>query len=97
MDEMIFRTRNTRNRLMLELMARGGMRVGEVLKITPQNFGDRKVIIRDPKSGRDQEVVFIPQKLADRFKGYVQDKGIELYLGKVSDLEATRWIDNLHA
>ena len=29
-DEIIFRTTNTRNRLMLELMARGGMRVGEV-------------------------------------------------------------------
>ncbi len=160
-DEMIFRTRNTRNRLMLELMARGGMRVGEVLKITPQDLEDRKVIIRDPKSGRNQEVVFIPQNLADRLKGYVQDKGIEdnqrifplsypaarmivkkagklvgidisphdlrrhaatyasrsgtpleivskiilrhsnlsttqLYLGKVSDLEAMRWIDNLH-
>ena len=35
-DEIIFRTTNVRNRLMLELMARGG-RVGEVLnlKITP--------------------------------------------------------------
>ena len=31
-DEMIFRTRNTRNRLMLELMARGGMRGGGGLK-----------------------------------------------------------------
>jgi len=28
-DEIIFRTTNLRNRLMLELMARGGMRVGE--------------------------------------------------------------------
>ncbi len=27
-DEIIFRTRNQRNRLMLELMARSGMRVG---------------------------------------------------------------------
>ena len=34
-DEIIFRTENVRNRLMLELMARGGMRVGEVLKLTP--------------------------------------------------------------
>lgn len=29
-DEIIFRTMNSRNRLMLELMARGGMRIGEV-------------------------------------------------------------------
>ena len=31
-DEIIFRTSNPRNRLMLELMARACMRVGEVLK-----------------------------------------------------------------
>jgi integrase/recombinase XerD len=33
-DEVIFRTTQPRNRLMLELMARGGMRIGEVLKLT---------------------------------------------------------------
>lgn len=42
-DEIIFRTTDKRNRLMLELMARGGMRVGEVLKLTPDG-----VIERDP-------------------------------------------------
>ena len=31
-DEIIFRTIKPRNRLILELMARGGMRIGEVLK-----------------------------------------------------------------
>ena len=160
-DEIIFRTEDPRNRLMLELMARGGMRVGEVLKITPGDVEDRKIIIRDPKSGKGTEVVFIPQKLAYRLKAYIRYKGIEndqrifsitypavrvivkkagrlvginlrphdlrrhaatfasrsgtpieivskvilrhanlqttqLYLGKVSDLEAIRWIDNLH-
>lgn len=35
-DEIIFRTTKTRNRLILEMMARGGMRVGEVLKLTPE-------------------------------------------------------------
>ena len=34
-DETIFRTENPRNRLMFELMARGSMRVGEVLKLRP--------------------------------------------------------------
>jgi integrase len=48
-DEIIFRTEDPRNRLMLELMARGGMRVGEVLKITPGDVEDRKIIIKDPK------------------------------------------------
>jgi integrase/recombinase XerD len=32
-DEIIFRTRSPRNRLILELMARSCMRVGEVLKL----------------------------------------------------------------
>jgi integrase/recombinase XerD len=76
-DEIIFRTENRRNRLMLELMAHGGMRVGEVLKITPSHIEDRKVIIRDPKSGKEAEVVFIPQKSADGLKEYIRYKGIK--------------------
>ena len=52
-DEIIFRTRNHRNRLMLELMARSGIRIGEILKLTPMDIDDRKAIIRDPKSGRE--------------------------------------------
>jgi integrase len=161
-DEIIFKTSKVRNRLMLELMARGGMRIGEVLKLTPNDINDRKLILKDPKSGREQEFVFIPQKVADRLKEYIKDNctdpdqrifricyeaarsvvrkagnlaGIKLrphdlrrhaathasrsgvpveivskvilrhanlsttqrYLGKVSDTEAMRWIDNLYA
>jgi len=57
-DEIIFGTQNPRNRLILELMARGGMRIGEVLKLIPIDIEDRKLIIRDPKSGKETEVVF---------------------------------------
>ena len=71
-DEIIFRTENPRNRLMLELMARGGMRIGEVLKLTPGDIEDRKITLKEPKSGRQAEVVFIPQKVADRMKAYVR-------------------------
>jgi len=160
-DEIIFRTENPRNRLMLELMARGGMRIGEVLKMTPVNIQERKIIIVGPKSGKEAEVVFIPQKVADRLKEYIRVKGImpnkrifpisypgarvavkkagklvkidlkphdlrrhaatfasrsrtpleivskiilrhanlsttQIYLGKISELEAIRWIDNLY-
>ena len=160
-DEMIFRTRNPRNRLMLELMAHCGMRIGEVLGITPRDIVNRKIAVRIPKSGREMEVVFIPQKLADRLRDYIRENDIatsqrifplsypaatlivkkagamveinisphdlrrhaatyasrsgtpieivskiilrhsnlatkQRYLGKVSDLEAMRWIDNLH-
>jgi len=161
-DEIIFRTANPLNRIMLELMAKGGMRIGEVLKIKPIDVKDRKIKLPDPKSGRESEIVYIPQKIADRLREYIQDKGIkpkqrifpitynaarimvkkagelagvnlpphdlrrhaathasrpgtpieivskvvlrhahlsttQRYLGKVTDLEAIRWIENLCA
>ena len=161
-DEIIFRTTELRNRLILELMARGGMRIGEVLKLTPDDISGQKLLIRDPKSGREQEIIFITQKIADRLREYINLKHIEfndrifpisyeaarsmvkkagemvgvhlrphdlrrhaatyasragvpieivskiilrhsnlsttqMYLGKVSDNEAMRWIENLYA
>ena len=70
-DEITFRTTKIRNRLILELMARGGMRIGEVLKLTPNDINHRKLLLKDPKSGREQEIIFIPQKIADRLKDYI--------------------------
>jgi integrase/recombinase XerD len=161
-DEVIFRTSKPRNRLMLELMARGGMRISEVLKLTPLDINERRLTLRDPKSGREHEFIFIPQRLADRLKDYVRENDIqprqpifpicyeaaremvakagsvvgihlrphdlrrhaatyasrsgvpieivskvilrhsnlsttERYLGKISDVEAMKWIDNLYA
>lgn len=160
-DEIIFRSNKARNRLILELMARGGMRIGEVLKLTASDLQDRKLRLREPKSGREHEVVFIPQKVADRLREYAvkrcktdEDRifpisyeaarmmvakagkivGVSLrphdlrryaatfasrsgapieivskvilrhsnlsttqrYLGKITDTEAMKWIENLH-
>jgi len=160
-DEIIFKTDKPRNRLMLELMARGGMRIGEVLKLRVMDVDDQKLFIQNPKSGRQSEVVFIPKKVSDRLKDYIRSKeirpdrrifkigytaareivkkagrriGVEMnphdlrrhaatyasrsgapleivskvilrhanlsttqrYLGKVSDVEAIRWIENIH-
>ena len=67
-DEIIFRTLKVRNRLLLELMARGRMRIGEVLKLTMNDIQDRELILREPKSGKEHEIVFIPQKVADRLR-----------------------------
>jgi len=39
-------------------MARGGMRIGEVLKLTPDDIAGQKLLHRDPKSGREQEFIF---------------------------------------
>ena len=75
-DEMIFRTRNRRDRLMLELMARGGMRVGEVLKIRAGDVIDQKIILQDPKSGKETEAVYIPKKVAERLKEYLRVKDL---------------------
>jgi integrase len=58
-------------------MARGGMRIGEVLEIRPKDIEDRKIILKDPKSGKELEVVFITQKLADRLKEYIREKKLK--------------------
>jgi integrase/recombinase XerD len=75
--EIIFRTTKVRNRLMLELMARGGMRVGEVLKLQAVDVYDQKLTIRNPKSGKTSEAIFIPKKLADRLKDHIRTMGLE--------------------
>ena len=76
-DEIIFRTTKVRNRLILELMARGGMRIGEVLQLTPKDVSDHKLTIKSPKSGKDAEVVFIPRKVVERLRAYTKDKAVE--------------------
>ncbi len=76
-DEIIFKTYNSRNRLMLELMARGGMRVGEVLKLKAKDVHDRKLVLSDPKSGNQTEIVYIPKKIADRLRDYISSVKIE--------------------
>jgi integrase/recombinase XerD len=160
-DEIIFRTPKIRNRLILKLMARGGMRIGEVLKRSPVDVSGRRLILRDPKSGREQEFIFVPQRLAGRLRDYIREKSMkpsqrifpicyeaaremvakagrvvsiqlrphdlrrhaatyasrsgvpiviisriilppanlstaERYLGKISDVETMKWIDNLY-
>ena len=70
--EIIFRTAHPRNRLMLELMARGGLRIGEILNLRPTDCKGCKLILSDTKSGREFEVAFIPQKISDRLKEYIQ-------------------------
>lgn len=75
-DEAIFRTLNIRNRILLELMARGGMRIGEALGLKPKDIDGQKLLLHTPKSGREQEIVFIPKKLSNRLHNYVRDTPI---------------------
>jgi integrase len=48
----------------------------EVLKLTPNDIFERKLLLREPKSGREVEMIFIPQKVADRLKEYVKAQNI---------------------
>lgn len=76
-DEIIFCTMSARNRIMLELMARVGMRISEVLNLTPADIDERKLILQKPKSGRRGEVVYIPSKLQHRLNDYIKDSDIK--------------------
>ena len=160
-DEIIFNSRSGRDRLILELQARCGLRIGEVLNLRASDVSSRKLIIQEPKSGRDAEVAFMPEHIAARLAEYItvnqmssddrvfplcyttmmnlvtglgkkldvkisphdlrrhsatyasrngvpleiiskvllrhQDlKTTQVYLGKISDTEAIRWMDILH-
>jgi integrase/recombinase XerD len=160
-DEMIFNASSLRDRLILELQARCGLRIGEVLNLRVADLSGRKILIQEPKSGRDAEVAFMPEHIAARLADYVtstqlapsdrvfplcyttirnlitglgrklnvklsphdlrrhsatyasrngvpleviskvilrhQDlKTTQIYLGKISDTEAIRWMDILH-
>jgi integrase/recombinase XerD len=61
---------------MLELMARGGMRIGEVLRLTARDIDGRRLRLRNPKSGKEEEFVFVPRKVASRLRDYIREKGI---------------------
>ena len=160
-DEIIYRSKKIRDRLMLELQARCGMRIGEVLNLRGNDITDRKLMIRQPKSGKDIEVAFMTESIAKRLSEYVRNcenspesrifpicyssalsmvrklgekvgikirphdlrrysathasrngiplevvskvllrhqdiKTTQMYLGKVTDTEAIRWMDVLH-
>jgi integrase len=160
-DEMIYNAKNLRDRLILELQARCGLRIGELLTLKVSDVSDRKLIIRDPKSRKDSEVAFMPEQIANRLTEYIKKenfssedlifpicystarslirylasginvemtphdlrrhsatfasrngmpleivskailrhrdlKTTQIYLGRVSDPEAIRWMDSLH-
>jgi len=160
-DELIFNAKSTRDRLILELQARCGLRIGEVLKLRVSDVTGRKLILTEPKSGRDVEVAFMPEHIATRLAEYIASQNLspndrifricyttvrtfvndlgrkfnvsvsphdlrrhsatyasrngvpleiiskvilrhqdlkttQIYLGKVSDSEAIRWMDVLH-
>jgi len=73
-EEVIYNTKNLRDRLMVELQARCGLRIGESLKIKVSDVSDRKLTLRAPKSGKESEVAFMPEQIAKRVHDYIQQK-----------------------
>jgi integrase len=73
-DEIIYRCQKVRDRLILELQARCGMRIGEVLGLRASDVNGRRLTIRRPKSGRDEESAFTPETLSGRLKTYLESR-----------------------
>jgi integrase/recombinase XerD len=77
-DEMIYNTKNKRNRLILELQARCGLRIGELLNIRVSDVSERRLTITQPKSGKEAEMAFMPENVAKRLRDYIKDKNLSL-------------------
>ena len=75
-EELIYNTQTLRDRLMLELQARCGLRIGEALKIKVSDVVDRKLILNEPKSGKESEVAFMPEQIAKRLHDYIQQEDL---------------------
>ncbi len=63
-------------RLILELQARCRLRIGEVLKLKASDITDRKLLIREPKSGKEAESAFMPEQIAKRLTEYITTSNI---------------------
>jgi integrase/recombinase XerD len=105
-DEIIFRTVHPRNRLMLELMARGAMRIVEVLKIVPSVVA---------KAGRLVGIHLRPHDLRRHVATFASRSGVpleivskiilrhsnlsttQIYLGRISETEALKWIETIYS
>jgi integrase/recombinase XerD len=124
-DEMIYNTKNKRNRLIPGLQARCGLRIGELLKLRASEVSERRLTIKEPKSGKVSmegcplysnkwHVALSHHDLRRYSATYASRNGVPLgivskvilrhqdlkttqvYLGKVSEQEAIRWMDILH-
>jgi integrase len=49
---MIYNTKRQRDRLILELQARCGLRIGELLKIKVSDVSDRTITLREPNQAK---------------------------------------------
>jgi integrase/recombinase XerD len=76
-DEMIYNTTKQRDRLILELQARCGLRIGELLKIKVSDVSDRTIILREPKSGKDAEMAYMPENMSRKLAEYIKETALQ--------------------
>ena len=77
MEEMIYNTKSHRDRLILELQARCGLRIGELLKIKVSDVSDRTITLREPKSGKEAEKAYMPENVSRKLSEYIQENTIQ--------------------
>ena len=75
-EELIYNTETLRDRLILELQARCGLRIGETLKIKVSDVSDRRLVLEEPKSGKESELAFMPEQIAKRLHDYIQQENL---------------------
>jgi len=76
-DEMIYNTKRHRDRLILELQARCGLRIGELLKIKVSDVSDRTITLREPKSGKESELAYMPENVSKKLAKYIKDNALQ--------------------
>jgi integrase len=76
-DEMIYNTKRQRDRLILELQARCGLRIGELLKIRVMDVSDRTITLREPKSGKEAERAYMPENVSRKLSEYIKEQSLQ--------------------
>ena len=76
-DEMIYQAIKSRDRLLIEIQARGGLRIGEVLKLKCKDIEGRKITLQSPKSGNQQEQAFLPTTVSEKIKSFIAEANLE--------------------
>lgn len=67
-----------RDALLILLLYQTGLRISEVLSLTPSKIEmfDGKPVLRFTGKGRKERVVALPERLADKLKAYAYEKNI---------------------
>jgi len=76
-DEIVIKTPNPRDRLLMEIQAKSGLRIGEVLRLRAGDIDGRKLVLAAPKSGKESEEAYMPESLAAKLASYIQENDLK--------------------